>query len=411
MVDSSISALPIELIEMVAGYLLVEDIRDLRLTCGVLEAKTLNAFGCRAFKSRSTDLSERSLSRINAMCRRGKFSRYVEDLAIVRGKAMGQGINWERASWGPLRSPARNPVIERFCDDLKHNLVNCRSFKFISRYPEGPAKSDQITVGDGLAVFLAVLARHQLDIRSIRIWFQNRSGRNIPIDMNRLPILSLQRPRVKSSWQHLRRLDLQLYLTRESAPLAMDLILNATNLQTLVLNLTGNNSPAGFMHELAATDPLPPIRDLRLSYIRLDAGCLMVLLANLGHSLHSLFLDQIYISPPSDLIWNDLSRQAEPFLGHLERFTLCHLRMTVTRLSALRVLSFPGLQGKSFTESNLSENCVLEDDCVEDTPGAVTGFRYEGPSARRMLGYLQDPKYHDPDDVEGTGLHIPMICM
>ena len=379
MTTSTICSLATELVELVADSLESDDIRALRLTCRDIQEKTFHSFCCRFFKCLQTDLSQSSLARINTLSNHRQFRAYVQGLAFVLGKGVGRDIAWDRYPWGPLSSPLKLECIRTLRDNILHRFVYCRSFFIICRYPEGRPDLDRMTVSDAVAVFFSIMADSHLPLKSFHLVYSSDHPRSLSMDMRRLPPLLPRQPGFKAAWNHLQELSLQQYLTLESFPFLLDLILNAPNLRILRLALSSHDLSAGFIHEIATSYCLPEIRELELSRTSVQGADLQMLLDRLSDSLRAFSLHVISIISKD---WTSLFEELKLSIPALRSLSFCCLRVA----SPFRgLLTFPALGKMSSISGSLGQATLRY---ADDLPIPV-GLAYTGPSAPEVLGILQ----------------------
>lgn len=288
-------SLATELVETVAGQLQPADLQALRLTCRQIEEKTFRFFCARSFKYLRTDLSRRSLTRIDALSKHTQFQSSVQGLAVELGNGIGRDIAWQRHPWGPLPSPLHVEEIRRLRDNLAHHLVNCRSFFIVCQYPEGRPDLTRMTLSDAVAIVFAIIDDARLPLKCFHLNYSSHRSRSLSMDMRRLSPLVLRQPGFSSAWGHLEHFLLDQHLTLESFPLLLDLVLNAPSLTSLFLNLSCQDLSAGLIHELASSGSFPRLERLGLSRTSVQVNDLQTLLHRLAGSLRVLRFHHVSI--------------------------------------------------------------------------------------------------------------------
>lgn len=379
MTTSPLSSLATELVEIIVSLLDAGDILSLRLTCRNIQEKSFHFFCCRFFKYLETDLSHSSLVRINALSKHRQFRAYVRGLVFVLGKGIGRDIIWDRHPWGLLSSPLKVKHIQVLRDNLIHNFIYCRSFFVACRYPEGRPDLDRMTVSDAVAVFFAMMADSHFPIKSFHLIYASQQPRPLPLDMRRIPPLLHRKLGFSDAWSHLQELVLQQYLTLESFPFLLDLILSAANLRILRLTMSSNDVSAGFIHELASSDSLPRLQELGLSRTSVEAGDLRTLLRRLSGNLRIL-------------CFHDILMLSDDWLSILEELKLDFPVLKCLDFNRLRVsspscglLTFPALQKMAAAGALFGQADLLYFDGLS----APTGIGYVGPAASEVPGMLQ----------------------
>lgn len=382
MTSSIFCLLATELLEHIASQLDREDILAFRLSCRDVEEKTFHFFCCRFFKYLQTDLSHSSLARINALAKHKQFKQYAQCLEVSLGTGLGRDIVWERHSWGPLSSPSLVEDIQNLKNTLLYDLVNCRSFSILCQYPEGRLDLNRMTITDAVAIFLAVISNSCLPLKSFSLVYSTNQSGSLPMDMRRLPPLLHRQPGFLSAWSHLEELSIDQYLTQESFPFLCDLVISASNLRCLSLSLSFHELSAGFIHELASSDSLPSLQQLRLSRSFVEANDLKSLIRRLSGSLRVLDLQSIsFISDDScDSIFEELKSD----LPVLQSISLGFLR---ANKPVCRVLTFPALRTEPFIASLPGKKCevaYLDDKSLS----FAIGVKYSGVDLSDVLEML-----------------------
>ncbi|CAI7648891.1 unnamed protein product [Penicillium discolor] len=255
-------SLPVELVELIAGFLDADGLLALRLVCRGLQKKTFHHFAQRFFSSIKTDLSEESLHRINALSQNAALRPYVNGLAFMLQNGVGRGLVWDRHPWGPISAPLEVEAIRSLRDNLIQNLTNCRSFFIFCRYPEGHPDMSHVTITDAVAVFFALVVDARLPVSSFHLIYANKYSRTLIMDMRRLPKLLYRQPEFKIVWANLQKLCLEQYLTLDNFGFLLELVLSAPNLRTLLLNVGSHDLASEFMHELAESASFSQLREL-----------------------------------------------------------------------------------------------------------------------------------------------------
>lgn len=376
-------SLPVELIELITGFVESEDILNLRLVCGEIQRKTFHHFAQRFFSSIKTDLSEDSLHRINAISRNTALRPYVHGLAFMLQNGVGRGMVWDRHPWGPISAPLEMQAIRSLRDDLTHNLIHCRSFFIFCRYPEGHPDMSHVTITDAVAVFFALVIDSCLPVSSFHLIYANKQSRTLIMDMRRLPKLLYRQPQFKLVWGNLKKLSLEQYLTLDNFGFLLELVLSAPNLETLLLNLGSHDLAVGFMHELAESAELSQLRELALFRTSMQGPDLHKIIGKVRSNLTMLTLYHVTLAPGSD--W-------APFLKELgQGFTaLCRISLYYLWASTPTkgLMNFPNIQKTQplCTSKDQNLNIFYSE---EDKNPTVLGVEYSGSGVSQVLSLLQ----------------------
>ncbi|KAJ5618528.1 hypothetical protein N7528_006639 [Penicillium herquei] len=378
--------LPVELIELIAQSVESVDpnsLLDLRLVCRDLQKKTFNHIARLFFSSIRTDLSEESLSRINALSRHEVLRSHVQGLAFMLSNGFGRGLVWNRHPWGPLSAPMEIEQLRRLRDNLVNNLINCRSFFIVCRYPEGHPDLNRVTVTDAVAVFFALVVDSGLLVSSFHLIYANRNSRTLMMDMRRVPKLLYRQPKFRMVWSNLQKLSLEQYLTLDNFGFLLELVLSAPNLKTLLLNLGLHDLAAEFIHELAETAPFTQLEELALFRTSLRANDLMTLLNRAQDTLKSLTLYRM--SVPEEDNWCSVLNSLSQGFVHLESISLYYLW---SNFSKGELLSFPSLQKAPVIYQTPGQRLHIFYTENQKNQTAL-GVEYSGSNMSRVLSLLQ----------------------
>lgn len=120
--------LPPELLDGIASCLCKDYLLGFRQSCKKIYQHTTVAFARCFFHIIQTDLSLKSLQRLEAIAADGRFAHHVHSL-LVKGRHhnhIGRGIEWKRDMHGYLLP---QPAIDRVCDIVR-SFPKCASFHF-----------------------------------------------------------------------------------------------------------------------------------------------------------------------------------------------------------------------------------------------------------------------------------------
>lgn len=376
-------SLPVELVELIAGFLDADGLLALRCVCRELQRKTFHHFAQRFFSSIKTDLSGESLRRINSLSQNVALRPYVNGLAFMLQNGVGRGLVWDRHPWGPISAPLEVEAIRSLRDNLVQNLTNCRSFFIFCRYPEGHPDMSHVTITDAVAVFFALVVDARLPVSSFHLIYANKYSRTLIMDMRRLPKLLYRQPEFKIVWANLQKLSLEQYLTLDNFGFLLELVLSAPNLRTLLLNVGSHDLASEFMHELAESASFSQLRELGLFRTSMRGPDLHKLLANIRPNLISLTLYHVSLAPGSD--W-------APFLEELSQGFLALQSISLYCLwastPAKDLLTFPDIPKTPSlcTSKGHHLNVFYSEDLKAPT---ILGIDYSGPKISHVLNLLQ----------------------
>ncbi|KAJ5209340.1 hypothetical protein N7449_003719 [Penicillium cf. viridicatum] len=376
-------SLPVELVELIAGFLDADGLLALRLVCRGLQRKTFHHFAQRFFSSIKTDLSGESLHRINALSQNVSLRPYVNGLAFMLQNGVGRGLVWDRHPWGPISAPLEVEAIRSLRDNLIQNLTNCRSFFIFCRYPEGHPDMSHVTITDAVAVFFALVVDARLPVSSFHLIYANQYSRTLIMDMRRLPKLLYRQPEFKIVWANLQKLSLEQYLTLDNFGFLLELVLSAPNLRTLLLNLGSHDLASEFMHELAESASFSQLRELALFRTSMWGPDLQKLLANIHPNLISLTLYHVSLAPGSD--WAPFLKELSQGFLALQSISLYYLWASTP---AKGLLNFPDIPKTPSlcTSKGHHLNVFYSEDLKAPT---VLGIEYSGSKMSHVLNLLQ----------------------
>ncbi|KAJ5384138.1 hypothetical protein N7517_002049 [Penicillium concentricum] len=373
--------LPVELVELIAGFIDEDSLVALRLVCRKLQRKTFHHFAQRFFSSIRTDLSGDSLRRINALSQNTALRPYVNGLAFMLQNGIGRGLIWDRHPWGPISAPLEVEAIRSLRDNLIHNLTNCRSFFIFCRYPEGHPDMSHVTTTDAVAVFFALVV-DSLPVSSFHLIFANSRSRTLIMDMRRLPKLLYRQPEFKIVWGNLQELSLEQYLMLDNFGFLLELVLSAPNLQTLLLKLGSHDLASEFMHELAESASFSQLREFALFRTSIRGPDLHKLLGNIRPNLTSLTLHHVSLAPGSD--WTPVLKELSQGFLALQSISLYYLW---DGTPAKGLLTFPDIPKTPSlcTSKGQHLNIFYSEDIKTPT---VLGVEYSGSEMLHVLNLL-----------------------
>ncbi len=281
-----LSALPGELIEIIASTLDLPSYRSLRLTCKGIERKVLHHFGQRYFASLPTDMTSKSLRKLQAISQTEQFRHQVRTLRVQHhphseGPSIGQGLTWIRN--GDLVDTQHSPGVKLLKGILKQ-LVNCKSFKItsctgIEEYEE----PEPLVCTDAIGIFLSIIAEIDLAPKSFVLDFPGGC-----LAGKRLQLQLLKQPSFIAAWSNLKELSLEYDIEGVEDAWTRDLLLHATGLRKLFLSLHHEISES-FVDYLASSPALfQRLEELRLHSIRFAAKSLLAILSHCRQNLRIL---------------------------------------------------------------------------------------------------------------------------
>lgn len=375
-------SLAVEIVELISDYVESDGLIHLRLTCHDLQRKTFKNFARRFFSSIRTDLSEESLARIRLISQHQALRSYVQGLAFILQDGVGRGLTLNRHPWGTLAAPLEVQALKQLGNNLLYHLVNCRSFFIFCRFPEGRPDMSRVTITDAVTVFFSLVVDAQVPASSFHLIYANKNSRTLVMDMRRVPKMLYRQPRFKAAWSNLQKLSLEQYLTPDNFGFLLELVLSASNLQTLLLNLGSHDLACEFMHELAETADFSRLRELAVFRTAMRASDLQTILDRLHNTLTALTL--YHISLASEGSWEPVLKDLSSDCTVLQRISLYYLWASSPEK---KLLEFPDLQ-------KTSDLCELVGQSLqmvysESEAHSVLGVEYSGADMSKVLTLLQ----------------------
>lgn len=313
-----------EVVEHILGFL--DDRLDLfavRLVCRQLCSKSFQTFATTWFNTINSDLSQRSLCRLEKIAKHEALRSFPYHLHIGAGKQpysdspLGLGNQWIRTDSGCLDTSSI--IIANFRNWLANKLVNCRSFEVTDtcgRCPEQNGTSISLSPADAIQLLFAATAG--LPVRAFRINLHRAPSILYP---SQLSPSTIKPGQFGGAWaSNLQDLELVWDLERDDIhEMALEMIVKATNLRRLRLGWHNSDASQHFFHSLGKVAKLPQIRELRLDTLgSITQATLLGFLSRLQDSLTSLSLSRVHLSSGS---WSTIFRELATILPHLEQIT------------------------------------------------------------------------------------------
>ncbi|PLB44242.1 hypothetical protein P170DRAFT_467962 [Aspergillus steynii IBT 23096] len=305
-----ICALPMEMIELIAGFLSPIDLSHLRSTCRTLCAKTMYKFGQTCLSTVHTDLSYLSLQRLYELSQNVEFRPHVCGLRIsaLPGTVLGDGFCWTRASrTGVLELPHLQPGVRALRRAL-HYLPKCTTFivciehhdNSINRY-----KPAYLGPSDVITIILDSVAKTDLSVTSFHIDLKTNRPRGAFLDSSRLLTECISKHIFMRNWASVRTLQLHHSVdSRGVAQWATQLIQRSHCLNKLDIDFDLGSKAGIMIRDLSKSKLLAPIRDLRLSSpSSLKGADLLALLRRFCKCLRTLYLHHVFIR---GLAWREI---------------------------------------------------------------------------------------------------------
>ncbi|KAL8649153.1 MAG: hypothetical protein Q9226_005689 [Calogaya cf. arnoldii] len=282
------------------------DTCSFRLVSKISKELSDEHFSITSFTALRTDLTPRSLQRLNGIAGIAAHAHNVKYLLLDRGShdRLGEGFAWERNSTGQ--------VINRLAgaESLQHLLVNkfinCRSFMFIydeskmMQEYQGPLIEQYpgLNISDSISLLVSIITEAGLKVKS---WAISRQGNAKSLKSveeiwtTTFPLELCRQPQFKVAWADIRKLVLDVEITPVQHDWVLGLISEAPNLQYLSLNFYTDS--ADFLDRLTSALSAPPLRKLRLQGALLTGENILDLLNCFQDTLVVLCLRHVSSGP------------------------------------------------------------------------------------------------------------------
>lgn len=236
----NLPTLPTETISSITSHLEFANICSLRQACRKLDHKILEDFDKRYFAIISTDLTYKSLARLNAIASIGRPAQRVTTIHIRERERLGCGLLWDRDTSDGLESTSFG--VETLQKILVDKLVNCKSIH-IKSYgeihrlsPYQQAKTLYLAPSDIVGMIMYIIANGGLAIKSFSITTKSGDPQAGRMNTQRLQTSLCETERFLAAWTTIEELDLSFAMTPDQYSWALGLIWNATNLRKLALS-------------------------------------------------------------------------------------------------------------------------------------------------------------------------------
>ena len=341
--------LAIEIIELIATFVELADLRSLRLVCRELNRKTLNSFGLANFATIQTDLSHKSLERIRSISNTEHFAIHVQCLHVKHSPdgIIGEGFDWPRHSSGCLAGNLNGTDLLR--DLLSQRLLNCRSFLIYSYDEYEPRHdTDRLVPGDAVGLILSILAEADLALQSFTV--QSRHHGNGRLDTPRLQMPLSQTPKFIKAWSQIEELVLDYAITPDQWSWVLHLISLVLKLRKLSLGFYEGDT--SFMQRLSSLHELNRLEELRLGSARVTVDAITPLLLKNHDTLHSLSLQ--YTALDDEGKWSTVLENMKSQFPHLQNLVLFWLKQGTnnSRIIFSKLLKYPVLPGSEVQGPN-----------------------------------------------------------
>ena len=347
--SSRFPTLATEIIELIAIFVELADLRSLRLVCRELNRKTLNSFGLANFATIQTDLSYKSLERIRSISQSEHFALHVQSLHIKDSPdgIIGKGFDWPRHISGCLAESLTGTDLLR--DLLSQRLLNCRSFLIYSYDEYEPRHdTDRLVPSDAVGLILSIVAEADLALQSFTV--QSGHHGNGRLDTPRLQMPLSQTPKFVKAWSQIEELVLDYAITSDQWDWVLHLISSVLKLRKLSLGFYEGDT--SFMQRLSSLHELNRLEELRLGSARVTVDAITSLLLKNRDTLHSLSLQ--YTALDDEGKWSTVLENMKSQFPQLQNLVLFWLKQGTNngRIIFSKLLKYPVIPGSEVRGPN-----------------------------------------------------------
>ena len=396
--SSTLPDLPVEIIDLIGTFTQPTDLRSLRLVCSKLNNKTLDQFALRNFAIIRSDLSRKSLQRLQKISQNEHFAKSVQCLRIYYHDdgTLGKGYTWTRHPTGSLiQGP--NECTHLLQDMLSKRLMKCRSFSFENTDEYEPdLAEDCIVPSDAVGLVLSMIARCKLLTKSFEIQNLSHYGR---LHTPRLQTSVCETPDFLTSWAHIESINLDYVITDDQYEWILHLISSAKSLRELSLGF--HERQHSFIDSLVKIPQLNVLEKFSLRIACVDEYALSTILLNNCSTLRSLSLANIILEKQCN--WSSLFTKMRGRLPQLHNLSIHRLNQdTTTRVKNVkfdRLKEYPVIPGSE--ERGAQGRLKYDTHWIVDVEEPlrlrywgkkefVVGIEYHGKDIDPLFGALAD---------------------
>ncbi|KGO78148.1 hypothetical protein PITC_034390 [Penicillium italicum] len=366
--ELGIHSLPVELLAYIAKFTESPDLCALRLTCRAIYQGSLRHFAQTVVHTLKTDLSPKSLARVEEAANDDIFCPCVRKLEIVRDS---QGC------LGPF-SPDRTSegtYIQAWRDVIKR-LFNCQSFELRNSVHATPsAGSDGITLDEATGVVLEAIATERIPMESFSIdiiKYRKRAHQDKD-GLTQFAITAFGVP----AFANLRELSLALPdAEHETIDWMAKMIQCAQSLRKLTIIFSWSCEATSLLAQISSVECLPELQELTFSRMSFQSStALAIFLYSIQSTLRRATFSFVQLEFGG---WRSILRELGGGVYRLDSVTL----RCIQELDFF--LSFRNLPEYPLAEESLDRRlCRPFQFCFVDPKD--TGFTYSGPALQQVL--------------------------
>lgn len=398
--------LPIEIIDLIAHTVHPTDYFALRLACKAFRDKFEKHFAQKWFENLDTDLTSKSLSRLQRISQAEHLREHPQILNIIykddgSGQInLGRGFSWKRQPSGRLDGSVDQPCVQELQDILLNRLTNCRSFRVLGTGGiEDLYEGDRIWPSDAIAIVLDMIAETGFPVRSFWTDF-NGNG----IDTRRIDMEVYRYQRFQDGWADIQELRLENspMLDSYSYPLMLGLLSLAPRLKSLSLQLQYHRCREFLEDYIGSGHELRSLEKLRLTYWVGTEELLFRFLSSSSNVIRELHLEWVTIDSDGSS-WSQVLPSLKHNFPSLGKIYIQRARKRTRDGSGRTVLvTFPSLSKLPLSQPESGSTLAWE-------RRSFHSFRFKPSSDASRLDELQETielchkRYEGEQRVMGVG--------
>ena len=365
---SGMHSLPVEILAEISKFAKSPELCAFRLACRAMYQSSLHHFVQTFVHTLKTDLSSKSLARIEEAANDAIFCPSVRKLEIVRNS---QGC------LGPLspHTASEGTYIQAWRDVVKR-FFNCQSFELRnSIYTTAHLGCDGITLDEATGVVLEAIATEHVRMESFSIdIIKNRRRAHEDNDnLTLFPITNFGIP----AFAHLKELSLALPdAERETLDWMASMIQCAKSLRKLAILFSWKCEAAPLLAQISSVGCLPELQELTFSRMSFQSSAaLAIFLYSVTGSLRRATFSFVHLEFGG---WRSILRELGGGAYQLDSLVLHSVIEQDKFLSFQKIPEYP-LEKESLDK----KLCRPFQFCFVDPKNK--GFSYSGPALQQVL--------------------------
>ncbi|KAJ5807393.1 hypothetical protein N7447_010849 [Penicillium robsamsonii] len=368
---SGIHSLPLELLADIARHTEASGLCALRLTCRALYHSSLRYFTQTFVHTLKTDLSPKSLARVEKAANDEIFGPCVHKLKIIRNS---------KDCLGQLApdNTSNETYIQSWHDVIKR-LVNCRSFElhyltYTTLHPDG----DGITLDAATGFLLETISTTNIPMESFSIDVMRYRDRRQQENITQFGLATFRIP----AFSQLKELSLAMPdAETETINWMAKTIQGAKSLRKLGILFSWNCKSTSLLSQLSSVGCLPELQELTFSRMSIDSSAALgMFLYNIRKSLRSVIFSVVQLEPRG---WRSILRELSGDVYRLNSLILLRVVESQRLVSFRRILHYAlavrPLDRRLFHPGQL---------CFSEREDVV--FTYSGPDFNQIIRRVAD---------------------